>query len=76
MKHVCLVHVFYFSACTPRFVLTARHCVTWDNSYTVVHPSKVQVWLGSHARQGEDGLEVRVVRILYRDDYQQPTCAK
>ena len=59
-----------------RFVLSARHCVSWDDNGEVVLPRRVRVWLGSHGHQGEDGLEVAVERIIYRDDYGKPTCAK
>ena len=36
----------------------------------------VELWLGSHGREGQDGLKVPVRRILVRPDYQVPTCAR
>lgn len=58
------------------FVVTARHCVSWDNSGEVVEGRRVMLWLGSHASQGVDGLAVPVRRVLARTDYQAPTCAE
>ena len=36
----------------------------------------VQLWLGSHGGEGQDGLLVPVRRIIVRPDYQAPTCAR
>jgi len=58
-----------------RFVLTARHCVSWDSTGKVVDGRMVELWLGSHGKEGQDGLKVPVRRILIRPDYQAPTCA-
>jgi len=58
-----------------RFVITARHCVSWDSTGVVVDGRMVELWLGSHGREGQDGLKVPVRRILVRPDYQAPTCA-
>ena len=60
----------------PRFVLTARHCVSWDGSGRVVDGRAVQLWLGSHGAEGQDGLRVPVKRILVRPDYQAPACSQ
>ena len=59
-----------------RFVLTARHCVSWDHNGVVVDGRQVEVWLGSHAREGQDGHKIPVKRIIIRPDYQAPTCAR
>lgn len=58
-----------------RFVITARHCVSWDSTGSVVDGRMVQLWLGSHGGEGQDGLLVPVRRIIVRPDYQAPTCA-
>ncbi len=34
-----------------RFVVTARHCVSWDTTGQVVAVDKIRVWLGSHAQE-------------------------
>ena len=79
-----------------RFILTARHCVSWDHNGVVVDGRRVQVikyktlvthvpmvlffsdqvWLGSHGREGQDGMSIPVKRIIIRPDYQQPQCAR
>ena len=59
-----------------RFILTARHCVSWDHSGEVVDGRQVQVWLGSHDHEGQDGHRMSVKRIIIRPDYQQPQCAR
>lgn len=58
------------------FVVTARHCVSWDATGEVVEGRRVMLWLGSHGAQGTDGLQVPVRRVLARTDYQAPTCAE
>jgi len=58
------------------FVITARHCVSWDGTGEVVEGRRVMLWLGSHLRQGLDGVQVPVRRVLARTDYQAPTCAE
>jgi len=60
---------------SDRFILTARHCVSWDHNGVVVDGRRVQVWLGSHGREGQDGISIPVKRIIIRPDYQQPQCA-
>lgn len=60
---------------SDRFILTARHCVSWDHNGVVVDGRRVQVWLGSHGREGQDGMSIPVKRIIIRPDYQQPQCA-
>jgi len=60
---------------SDRFILTARHCVSWDHNGVVVDGRQVQVWLGSHGREGQDGFGIPVKRIIIRPDYQQPQCA-
>ena len=57
-------------------MLTARHCVSWDHNGVVVDGRQVEVWLGSHAREGQDGHKIPVKRIIIRPDYQAPTCAR
>ena len=37
---------------------------------------QVEVWLGSHGREGQDGQKIPVKRIIIRPDYQAPTCAR
>ena len=59
-----------------RFVITARHCVSWDSTGKVVDGRMVELWLGSHGEEGQDGVKVGVRRILVRPDYQAPTCAR
>ena len=61
---------------SARFILTARHCVSWDHSGQVVDGRRVAVWLGSHGREGQDGVSLPVKRIIIRPDYQQPQCAR
>ena len=50
--------------------------MSWDSTGDVVDGRMVELWLGSHGREGQDGLLVPVRRILVRPDYQAPTCAK
>ena len=57
-------------------MLTARHCVFWDHNGVVVDGRQVEVWLGSHGREGQDGYKIPVRRIIIRPDYQAPTCAR
>lgn len=57
-----------------RFVVTARHCVSWDDG-EVVNGRFVTVWVGSHGDKGQDGVKMDVARVLARPDYQKPTCA-
>ena len=58
-----------------RFVVTARHCVSWDDG-EVVNGRFVTVWVGSHGNKGQDGVKMDVARVLARPDYQKPTCAQ
>jgi hypothetical protein len=37
--------------CLCSFVVTARHCVSWEETGDVVEVNMVAVWLGSHAKQ-------------------------
>ena len=79
-KHFCLCDqkqfIFIFYIHQDRFILTARHCVSWDHNGVVVDGRRVQVWLGSHGREGQDGISIPVKRIIIRPDYQQPQCAR
>ena len=75
-RQVSIFIIFIFLTIFHRFVLTARHCVSWDSTGKVVDGRMVELWLGSHGKEGQDGLKVPVRRILIRPDYQAPTCAR
>jgi len=66
-----------------RWVLTARHCVTWSPAirrgdkptfWKGIPASTVRVFVGSHGNYGEDGLEVGALRAIGRSDYGRPQC--
>ena len=46
-----------------RFVVTARHCVSWDDG-EVVNGRFVTVWVGSHGDKGQDGVKMDVALSL------------
>ena len=75
-RQVSIFIISIFLTIFHRFVLTARHCVSWDSTGKVVDGRMVELWLGSHGKEGQDGLKVPVRRILIRPDYQAPTCAR
>jgi len=68
------------------WVLTARHCITWHPpslpGHRVFEAGKgvaalhMKVYVGSHAKYGEDGTEIVAERAIGRDDYGQPQFRK
>jgi len=65
-----------------RWILTARHCVTWSPSFKEdlskikkgLPAKTVWVFLGSHGKYGEDGLFIPADKAIGRKDYGRPQC--